>query len=980
MERFKIYLYSKLIRSTTDGRIVLTDSAAISEASTFDENFSIAENDKITLTFSIYEKLHNGEPNPFIEYLVPESVLGLELPDRESNTEKPGHIGAYYKLKVLERSPVFNEENTMYNIVAVDYASAVYSKQAEGLSIEMTGSLRSIAEEILGMTRKNTLYKDLNTNFAKIYQEKTWLNTLKDNKIIYSLPYVNFKHTNMSYFKNNKPIMKFFVTDKFQDGEEYELRMQVVASRVTQNTDTLPIDFAVGVVGRTLNGQESFDYVDARVTNISQPVTIRSRFTYSNGLVNDKTDAIELYLHEINNPEHGVKWPTTGTMEITIANVQITRSRKRTEERKETDTALYINHLGNFADFQLPEKGKNIDIEMTFAANNANLYSALVSLATLFEAEVRFDYIMNGVYFVSKKKRSYKGYRLDPRINLSSLSRPESSNDFATILHVEGSGDVDGIIPSVPVEWRRFLSVCADEDFKNSSYFKTYNSTNTYLSLVNTVASYIDPSESEVERLYEIKKFAEHMDKVPNFESTLYDFSYFEEIGLLEDKYPFLVDLVTNTVRKLNISLNVNTYRYYSIYSDFATQLQQVAFYSSLINTEEKFLYTTRMKLLGNDAPQKYTSSWVAYMNAIDAAQANIYNFRTELYNLIGLDENGAGLPGYLESGSFIHNACMLFGYQNKDDNGIQKLIDENSEKIREKDQERADLEAKIIELQDKIDASGSSFITEALEVELAGARSNLDRIANYIGRSEIDEENNQIYRGSYVIEGALYAAAKKAMASQEVAIPTQLKSKNLSLFKLLFDRENPHNLIVRKEKELEALMDEYEAFALEARYQNSDEVTPEGLLEQGLLSFVKINRPKVSYNISAIHIGALQDYSFIEHPEIGDKIKIDEKLYLSYEPEDTDYLVIVGYKERLREPNSLELTVEKDDESELLVRRMLEQSNFIQMNKSKPASNRSVPVPREFSDRIDSIEESLTHLEETELSIVGLFEGMVKK
>lgn len=230
------------------------------------------------------------------------------------------------------------------------------------------------------------------------------------------------------------------------------------------------------------------------------------------------------------------------------------------------------------------------------------------------------------------------------------------------------------------------------------------------------------------------------------------------------------------------------------------------------------------------------------------------------------------------------------------------------------------------------------------------------------------------------MIENSIYTRIIERMGENSVNIPQNLIDQNISLFKLLFDRENPHNLVIKKEKELEILMDKYEAFALEARYQNNDEVTSEGLLEQGLLTFVKFNRPRVSYNISAIHIGALQDYSFIEHPEIGDKIRIDENLYLSYEEEDTDYLVIVGYKEKLREPQSLELQVEKDDESELLVRRMIEQTNFIQFNKGKTASNTSVPVPRELSSSIDSVSDSIAELHETGLSVVSLFDEMIKK
>lgn len=981
MERFKIYGYQNLTgirnENITTGEkqkeILITDSESISKFSTYNENFSIQENDKITFTFEIAEKV-DGEINPFIELLNPESVIGLQLLDRVSNTvSKTDKEGSYYRLKIKERVPRFNKDTLLYEITCEDYASMVYSKQGEGLSLEMTGTLREIAEEILGTTRKNNLYKDLNKD---IYRAS--LQGVEDKKKIgfkYALPYINYISTNMTPFKNTEGGRVAYntavVSDLYESSIKYNMYFDVVGLNAYSLEAKENLNAIFQVVGRRADGTQSFSSEAIKVEFKGNPLAVYIPFVFKSD-----TEYIDLHLLE----DTSKPWPKSGReFSISLTNFKIAKNKDATVDRDPSETALFINRLENFTEqFGTIDGGRYSETKMTFSIQNSNLYNALVSLAGLFEAEVKFDYLDNAFYFESKKYRKYKGYRLHPDINLKSITRPESSRNFATILHLQGGEDVDGAVPPLPKEWRSYLGDCVANNFSSSKWFSTFDKTDTYNSLIPIVATYIDKDDSKEERMNEITLFAEQMDKVPNFESTLYNFSYFNEIGLLKDEeYNFLINRLNNDIRKLNISLNINSYKYYTIYSDFANQLVQLSFYVSAINTEQKFRYTTAQKLVGEDAPLKYSSSWVAYMNAIDSSLSSEDTYNREVNSLLGL---GAGNTIDLKPGSFAYNAVMLFGYKNEKENGITKLINENIEKRNEKIEKRASLLEKLATLEKDIENAPTSFEKENISVEIAGVQRDLQDITTYMGIGADNAVLEHFYRGIYIIEGAFYSEVMRRLRFAANKFPSYITGKDISLFDLLFNKGHKGNIVDKKESQLETLMDKYEPFSLEARYENSEEVTAYGLLEQGLNTFVTINRPAVEYSISSINISAIEDYQYYTHPEVGDKIKVDGGLYLSYENESSQYLVITGYSETLRDPSSLSLTIEQDDEAELLVRRMLEASNFVKIGGGKQRSNYVIPVPQELKNELPLIGESLEQLNNSDLSVASIFNEMIKK
>lgn len=1006
MDRFKIFGYTNLIEGReSEQEVIVTDSESLSSASTFNEQWSISKHDKIQLTFSILEKLPDGKVNPFFALFKPEAVVGLQMLDRESFTEKEtDKEGAFYRLKVVERSPAFKSENRIYSIVCEDYASRVYSRQGEGLSLEMTGTLREIAEEILGETRKNNLYKNLNRDISEI--SYFLAPEQKNYGFEYSLPYINCdipRSKVNNYFRgaSKKPYLSFIPSENFVKGHKYDLQFDLIDARAHQTRgdyENLSAVFQVAGRGTKRNDitggyyeVQSFGGEMTQVSFTGKAMTVKTSFTFNYSGEED-IFAIYLYMTE----KDGEPWRLADRYTFSIANVKISRNKEHLKDSKSVNS-LFLNHVDHqdieknfttdFSNYQelvdkYGENGFNYnaisETKMTYSISNSNLYNSLVQLAELFDGEVKFDYLDNGFYFAKNNVGKYKGFKLDPEINLRSISRPETVADFATILHIEGSGDVNGVVPSLPKEWRMFLTQCyynwfdANGDFTvlptgaADRYFINYNK-DGYQELKESVYSLIDSKDNYRERVEEINKFAEQLDKVPNFENTVYDIKYFKDIEMIgESAYKKFNDIVYNNIRKLNIALNINSYRYWTVYSTFLTQLQEVAFYLGAINTEQQFQNKVNEKDF-----KKYTSSWVAQKNNLNASISAETDLREEVLATLGLTlKDNGDYELSMESGSFAYNAISLFGYQTLDKNAIQELIEKNNNKIEEKTEERRELEKEKDDLVARIkDSKTSNFIKESLEVELAGVKNNLRRLEIFLGATAGDDESIA-GSGIYYLESYYYSQIFNGLPKLKRDLPISLQ-RTESLHELLFNRDSNYNLLNKKEAELAKILNEFEPFALEARYQNTEVVNPFGLLEQALIAFTTFNRPKVSYTVSTIHIGAIENYEFYRHPEIGDKILLEDDLYLSYQDEETEYLVITEYSESLRDASSLTLGVETDDESELLVRRMLEQTNFVEVGARSTKGNLEMPLPQEFIALAEEYVEKERDVIKSELSII---------
>lgn len=1014
MEHFKLYV---LLNASADSRMLLTNSKNLSSAATFDEAFSIGKHDKSSLSFSIAEKLDTGERNPYLDHLLPESVIALDLVDRKPiHDQNQGWAeGLLIKYKIKGRQPRISKEMSIWDFSCEDYASAVYSKEAQGLSIDKTGTLQELTEEILGVSRKNMKYESLNINYATNVRSYEGRPSFQNRH-----PYIIFSDRYLNEFIGTarQPFISFIRPNKMVSHSDdplendYDLQFDLLNSSFRYGDGEAPIELAFNLVqkGPGISGsvEKDRDVYILRENLVGVSKTIVLPFK-----LHDETETLELQLSQ----PTGSNWyiGTDGIYNISIANYKITRNKDFLIDQTYTDP-LHLNNLENLKEF-LGYDGLvgYQDMKMTFTIENSNLYNAIVELATLFEAEVRFDYEDNAFYYVKTSAKPYRGYKIHPDINLLSINRPETSSDFASIFHIRGSDDVNSIIPSVPVEWRDYFLRCVENSFSNNSFFASYSTDPEQGETYSTIAAkYLIPNLSNkstfYERKTEIEKFAKQMDRVPNFDGTVYDFSYFANEGLIDSThYEELMHKLYNDLRKINITANVKSYQYYTILSKYSSQQTQMAYYIQGIHNEQKFQYQSSQKLdpiRNPSAPRPYTSAWVSLKNQIDASQSQEQDFRDNLNNLVGYTNNGLNM----NEGSFLFNIFHLFGYEDENKNAVQHLIDENQKARDEKLTERENIEKEINRIQiimhmntypgikmttlinenviseeeltslgisntklvstltpkerDALvsylvgnetrrgtfyqvvegDASPQNFENNALEIELAGYQSRLERTYTYLGFNDTDYYN---YEGSLEIEAALLAKLKDDLARESSTLPP-----TESLYDILFNKEYLGNIVRAKEDLLQDLYTKYESFSIEGIYENSDEVDSYGLLEQGLKAFVYFSKPKVEYSVSVIEIGAIEGYKDLPLLEVGEKILLGDNLYKSYQTNElTEYLVVNEFSLRLREPDSLSLQVTQDDETDRLVKAMFQSLNLVKIEPYKQKSNLVLPIPREITN-----------------------------
>ena len=146
-------------------------------------------------------------------------------------------------------------------------------------------------------------------------------------------------------------------------------------------------------------------------------------------------------------------------------------------------------------------------------------------------------------------------------------------------------------------------------------------------------------------------------------------------------------------------------------------------------------------------------------------------------------------------------------------------------------------------------------------------------------------------------------------------------------LYDLLYNYDYIGNLPKQKEEIVNVLYKDFEEYITEGYYENSDEITSEGLLKQALIAFENTQYPKITYQTQIIDISTLEDYKNI-NVNVGDKIIIAERennLYNSYNPnEATKYLDVSSLSIPLRQPESTSITIQEDDETTRILQKLL--------------------------------------------------------
>lgn len=544
MKNFKLYGY------TNGNKVLITDSLNLSSAATFEENFSIQEHMKASLSFKISDILDDGTANPFVMFVYPKAKIRLEY--TENTTTK------VIDFLIIDISSEFYQNAIIYSVNAEDYASQTYAKQGLGLSLGengKTGNIEEIAKEIVAISRKNLDYVNFSTNYIDLYNYKSLVNgTLKDGSMRVVTAATKMAVTLLRN-KNISSTIPYFM--------EFDLR----AGSFTSAT----------VVEKGAQGS----------------IIATHTFSLSTGTIYKTASFTPLTT--MSYLEIGFNGPsaTLSVFGLKLRKYKVILTPNAPKFTVSDCNSKYVNPIGSLTYYKTA----------TLLLDNSNLYNALIELANLFDSIIEFDYDLNTVSFTPRNSGAFKGYPLSPTFNMRSLARDESASESITALRVIGSEDVYSIFPDVPTEFRTFFNEQIDATPSKFPDFNDY-ATTTYTDVADSIIA-ASPTMTQ-DRKDLILEFAAACDAVPNYENVIYDLRYFYNTGKITlATYNAFNAIIRNNLRKINIEISTRSMTYNEYYSQLsnkeinindvtapALNSEQILLKEEIDGTQSEYLYT----------------------------------------------------------------------------------------------------------------------------------------------------------------------------------------------------------------------------------------------------------------------------------------------------------------------------------------------------------------------------------------------------
>ena len=721
MKKFKIFGF-------VNGKpILITDSEFLSPGSTYDETFKEGEHMKTTLSFKMYNKLDDGSDNPLIKYVYSGAKIRLLKYYKENGEWKY----RTYDHIVNSINDEFYQKGIEHSISCEDYASWKFAKEGSGLDIEYTGTIREVTQELLVVSKKNLGYKGININYFKP---------------------LSFKEKTSNLFIINGVIKK--------QGSAAE-------SITYQRSQDLKSGLYY-VQGNLFNGTvATISFVQYNSNGIE--IQRNSVTTNAQGLFNITSEGETLELRSICTQ---YKIEVNSTTDISIGDFSL----KIKPNLELINKSLHIDQSGGIIDedFKSKSGSTNYFQKITLKLEGSNLYNGLIEIANLFDALLYFNYANEGAMtfgFVKRDKKQYKGYRLSPDFNIANITRDESVDEFITVLHIQGNEDVYSIFPPMPSEFKDYFLDCIENDFTNvmdnqtilENYFEDFSVT-TYSDLIPIVESYITATNDNTEKEKAIEDFALAADLVPNLENTIYNINYFYNIGVLnQEDYDYLLDVVQNKLRVLNIKLRLYTELYYQIESLLSAQDSEISFLARNLTTEKLALESWFNQIA--DDPEKYeihSDSWISIQNRITESIAEAVDNSTELMSLMAIIYDDDYIPQSLEleetspgeyklkKDSYPYNLLNIDGYYNIQLNGIKQKIINLENTIQEELNNISEYQSRLAEIDLEIASNPGKYTLNTLEVEKAGLERQIKMSVFLIGKDLdnpiIVEENNSVF------------------------------------------------------------------------------------------------------------------------------------------------------------------------------------------------------------------------------------------
>ena len=631
MKNFKLYSFIGRLP------VLVTTSAQVSSAATFEENCNIKQNDQIDFTCKIAKYISPKQENKFYSLFFLKNKLRLDLFDYNWNKENS------FELIIKECSPEITHDNEILNITAQDYASYQFSKKAVNLEFEQTGTIIDLARRLMAESTLNSQYNNSYDNLLN-FSTIECLNgscTKVDNTIQWN---------GEASFSFSMPL-----TQKLKPGQ-YRFNFKSNINLDIDNTNRLI----------SINSNSSNLPTVGKNTVTLDNIVIDGIYGYMNFNIEEETDELIFsYNFDVDN----ITEDNSPIRRGALSELKITKIIEP-NTNKWTINELDIN---NFINSDINESFYK---KVTLSLSGSNLYNGLIELATLFNATLHFDYINKIIYFLNKDLRTYKGVKLNPNYNINNFSRTAAIDDFITVLNVYGQEINDTLISffnDIPLALKNKLKEYVKNNFDGEENFSLYGEGHKTFSSIAT--EIIDEQSLGSPEKEELINYCNVLDNIPNFDQIIYNIDYFYNIGAItETEYINFLDIIQNQLRKINIELKI-------IYPDLAElkntltlkemELQEHCLYLNVLEREQCILKYERQHLDPKD--EQYSSDVVGYQST-QSSNALEYNKTNEaLYNLVSAQNVAAADPSTIieplniESGEWYE--FYKFIYENQEYN-----------------------------------------------------------------------------------------------------------------------------------------------------------------------------------------------------------------------------------------------------------------------------------------------------------------------
>lgn len=705
MKQFQIYGF------INNRPLLITDSSNLHGAATFDETFSLKENMKSSLSFKIADTLPNGVTNPFLGLVYPEGKLRLVFEDYDIP----------FDFIIKSKTPEFYKNLIVYSISAEDYASNIYAKEGQGLTLSKTGTLRELAYEVLVQSRKNLGYTNLTKNFLNFNE---YYDKILGSEVTESLSF-NYNFA--------APGSAFITFPRTKDLVVYNYNLSFNLLEVpTGGVECSIIE---------LDNNGSYITTHSYSSEIFLAGNVSLNFTPRKGMGYYKVEFTAINAGALS----AIDW------KLKLDQAQFDSI---------IDDTLKLSSQFNDEDFKGELGDESYFKKVTLDLSNSNLYNGLVEIAKIFKAEIIFDYVNQTVNFINKEATyRYNGVRFSPDFNLSGLNRTEDTNEYYSVLNVSGSESVYSIFPPMPAEFAQLFHTEVENNFLN---FNDYNTTK-YIDLVPLAMTYIPSIDTMPERYKALTDYAVAADKVPNLENRLYSLDYFEKTNKISaQKLIDFKNIINNDLRKLNIKLRMYSDLYQNAYSLFSAKESEIEFLSKNITVELLSQKEISLKIVEEE---ENSTRWLSYTNQYNASveQMNIYYAEIMqaygiVFDLVSLqpqylEHESTGLGFKLTEDSYTNLILNLYGYYNIYQNGVKQKLEEVIKMIKELANIKERQETELAELEVKLaDPNITSYNKREYEVRKSGLLAQVNASKFLIGEYTTDVFNPTI-PGQYQIQ-----------------------------------------------------------------------------------------------------------------------------------------------------------------------------------------------------------------------------------